>query len=163
MCGLWLPIWILASLGNSGEEYRCVQCGSGPKRASWKVIGLSGSAVAIVGIIILVSLLIFASRGNHEIAQSEADKAAGRGDQVEDFKAVQAANLKAQTAQAVLKFQMEQSAQGSAYAQYKMGMRYLTGDGVALDAPKARELLAKSAAQGNPEATAQPSNMDPSQ
>ena len=27
MCGLWLPVWILISLGKIGG-YRCSQCGS---------------------------------------------------------------------------------------------------------------------------------------
>ncbi len=28
LCGLWLPVWIVAALRNSFKPYRCVQCGS---------------------------------------------------------------------------------------------------------------------------------------
>lgn len=52
-----------------------------------------------------------------------------------------------------LEFHRNLCAQGDAYGQFKMGIRYLTGDGVEKDENKARDLLAKSSAQGFKDAT----------
>ena len=62
--------------------------------------------------------------------------------------------LQKQEAQAAaLKYNQDLSDKGDAYGQLRMGQRYASGDGVPKDLVKARELLSKSAAQGNPEAT----------
>ncbi len=55
----------------------------------------------------------------------------------------------------VLAWHQELASQGDAYGQYKMGLRYLNGDGVPKDEQAGRDLLAKSAAQGNPDAAAE--------
>lgn len=65
------------------------------------------------------------------------------------------AQEKATKETAVIKFSLEQANNGSAYYQFKMGMRYLSGDGVDKDPTKAQDFLAKSAAQGNEDATKQ--------
>jgi hypothetical protein len=52
----------------------------------------------------------------------------------------------------VLKYYSEKAEKGDAYAQYRMGLRYLRGDGVETDPQKAREYFSKSAAQGQQEA-----------
>jgi len=54
---------------------------------------------------------------------------------------------------AALKWNQEQADKGDAFGQYRMGQRYLTGDGVEKDVIKAREMFAKSAAQGDVDAS----------
>ena len=27
LCGLWIPVWIIATLGNNMARWRCTQCG----------------------------------------------------------------------------------------------------------------------------------------
>ena len=53
---------------------------------------------------------------------------------------------------AKLKFEEEQAEKGKDRYQYKVGMRYLKGDGVPADEIKALDYLYKAAAQGNEEA-----------
>ncbi|HEX3797404.1 MAG TPA: SEL1-like repeat protein [Verrucomicrobiae bacterium] len=65
----------------------------------------------------------------------------------------QAASAKSKTEARVLAFQQEQADKGDAYGQYKMGMRYLNGDGVDKDPQKGRDLISKAAAQGNKDAS----------
>lgn len=48
----------------------------------------------------------------------------------------------------VVEFQKKQAAEGSAMAQYSLGIRYLTGDGVGKNVEKAKTLLEMSAEQG---------------
>ena len=50
---------------------------------------------------------------------------------------------------ATLKFYQERAEKGDASGQYRMGMRYLKGDGVPKDLDKARDYFSKAAAQGN--------------
>lgn len=66
---------------------------------------------------------------------------------------------KAQVAQAkssadakVLAWHKELAEKGDAYGEYKMGMRYLNGNGVEKDPAKAKDFLTKAAAQGNKDA-----------
>jgi Sel1 repeat len=59
-----------------------------------------------------------------------------------------------------LAWNTEQAAKGDAYAQLRMGQRYLTGDGVAKDPAKAREFFQLSAAQGNATAAAELAKLD---
>lgn len=66
-----------------------------------------------------------------------------------------AAKAKIDAAKKTLEFQQKLADKGDAYGQFKMGIRYLTGDGVDKDPAKARDLLAKSAAQGNKDAADQ--------
>ena len=53
-----------------------------------------------------------------------------------------------------VRFDFQQAAAGSPAAQYLLGCRYLTGEGVPHDEAQARVWLAKSAAQGNVDAVA---------
>jgi TPR repeat protein len=62
------------------------------------------------------------------------------------------AHIKAKADDAVLKFQMEQAENGSPDNQYKMGLRYLTGEGVPANKSRAIDLLTKASAQGNKDA-----------
>ena len=64
----------------------------------------------------------------------------------------QAAKMKAGVEAAKLKFDEEQAENGKDLYQYRMGVRYLKGDGVPSDLSKARDYLTKSAAQGNQDA-----------
>jgi hypothetical protein len=71
----------------------------------------------------------------------------------------EAAAAKAQVAKratageaAKLKFDEEQADLGKDLYQYRMGMRYLIGDGVPADRSKALQYLSKSATQGNEDA-----------
>lgn len=64
----------------------------------------------------------------------------------------QLAQAKANSANKVLTWQKELAEKGDSYGQYKMGMRYLNGDGVEKDIEQAKDLLSKSAAQGNKDA-----------
>lgn len=71
---------------------------------------------------------------------------------------VQASNLAASKAAHdaanVLNWQKDQAASGNAAQQYNLGVRYLSGDGVAKDPRQARAWFAKAAAQGDPDALA---------
>jgi TPR repeat protein len=67
----------------------------------------------------------------------------------------EAAKKKAAADAATLKFYQERAEKGDAVGQYRMGIRYLKGDGVPKDLDKARESLSKAAAQGNQDAAAE--------
>ncbi|HEY1170369.1 MAG TPA: hypothetical protein VGH19_03275 [Verrucomicrobiae bacterium] len=60
----------------------------------------------------------------------------------------------------VLDFQRQQAEKGSGYAQYQLGLRYLEGRGVELDATKGREWLEKAAQNGNADAIKKLSALD---
>jgi hypothetical protein len=62
---------------------------------------------------------------------------------------------KAERDAAILKFELENSEKGSDLYQYRVGLRYLNGNGVPKDLAKARDYLSKAAAQGNKEAAAE--------
>ena len=61
---------------------------------------------------------------------------------------------KSEAADHVLKFHQEEANKGNAYYQFRMGQRYLIGDGVEKDTSKACDMFLKAAAQGNEEAKA---------
>lgn len=65
----------------------------------------------------------------------------------------QSSQLPDATKQKVLEFQQKRAAEGSATAQFDLGMRYLAGDGVEKDEATARSWLQKAAANGNSQAT----------
>ena len=68
---------------------------------------------------------------------------------------IQPAQNKAQTAaDPVLKLQQDASARGDPDGQFRMGQRYLTGDGVERNVARAREMFEKAAAQGETQAVA---------
>ena len=52
-------------------------------------------------------------------------------------------------------------AEGSALYQYRMGRRYITGNGVEKDPAKARDMFQKAADQGNEEAAAELKKLPP--
>jgi len=60
---------------------------------------------------------------------------------------------KAATAAAMLKAEQRLAETGDDYGLYRMGERYLKGDGVPKDLAKARELFTKASAAGSPAAT----------
>jgi hypothetical protein len=73
----------------------------------------------------------------------------------QEYKARIKAQLEAKqqaTKARVLKWHEELAAKGNDFGQFKMGERYLVGDGVEKDETKARNLFSKSAAQGNEDA-----------
>jgi TPR repeat protein len=72
--------------------------------------------------------------------------------QLTDDQKTQLAKAKSKADARVLAFQQDLADKGDAYGQYKMGLRYAHGDGVDKDLPKARDLLAKAADQGNRDA-----------
>jgi hypothetical protein len=65
-----------------------------------------------------------------------------------------AVKQKAEAAAKVLKLDQDLADAGDPFGQYRMGQRYLTGDGVEKDLSKARALLYKSTVQGNTNAAA---------
>lgn len=71
-----------------------------------------------------------------------------------EMEAKKIAKAKQDAAEKVLAWHMSLADKGDAYGQFRMGQRYLTGDGVEKDLIKARDLFAKSAAQGNGDAAA---------
>jgi hypothetical protein len=73
--------------------------------------------------------------------------------------AAKAAKAKETAAAAILKLDQEKAAEGSALYQYRLGRRYLTGNGVEMDLLKAHELFKKAADQGNEEAAAELRNL----
>jgi len=66
-----------------------------------------------------------------------------------------ATDNKGETDSALLRFEQEQAEKGKDLYQYRMGMRYLNGNGVTNDLTKAREYLFRAAAQGNQDAAAE--------
>ena len=60
-----------------------------------------------------------------------------------------------------LKFNQDQAAKGEAYGQFRMGERYLTGDGVEKDLIKARVYISKAAEQGMTSAVELLKNLPP--
>ncbi|MCX6922919.1 MAG: SEL1-like repeat protein [Verrucomicrobia bacterium] len=64
----------------------------------------------------------------------------------------QAAKVNDRAEVAKLKFDEEQAENGKDLYQYRMGVRYLKGDGVSVDKAKAVDYLTKSAGQGNRDA-----------
>ncbi|MDB6025972.1 MAG: hypothetical protein JWM68_2195, partial [Verrucomicrobiales bacterium] len=75
--------------------------------------------------------------------------------EVEDLSAQLAAakaKAKSEADAKALKFNLDSAERGEAYGQYRMGMRYLTGEGVPQDRLKAREWFAKAAEQGHTQA-----------
>jgi len=68
---------------------------------------------------------------------------------------IEAEKKKAEGAAAILKFELENSEKGRDLYQYRVGLRYLNGNGVPKDLAKARDYLSKAAAQGNKEAAAE--------
>jgi len=72
--------------------------------------------------------------------------------QLTDDQKAAIAQSKSKTDAKVLAWHKELAEKGDAYGEYKMGLRYETGDGVEKDLAKAKDLLGKSAAQGNKDA-----------
>lgn len=64
----------------------------------------------------------------------------------------QSPEAQADAARKTLEFQLKRSKEGSAYAQFDLGLRYLNGDGVVADRGEALRLLGESAKQGNTQA-----------
>jgi len=70
---------------------------------------------------------------------------------IEQQRVAQAAKVsKAQTK--ALEFNLKQAENGDAYGQYRMGVRYLKGEGVSVDEAKGIEWLKKAIAQGHADA-----------
>ena len=67
----------------------------------------------------------------------------------------EAQKKKAEMDAAIVKFEMEKSEKSSDLYQYRVGLRYLNGNGVPKDLAKARDYLSEAAAQGNKEAAAE--------
>lgn len=76
----------------------------------------------------------------------------------EEQKAAIASN-KSKTDAKVLAWHKELADKGDAYGEYKMGLRYETGDGVDKDVDKAKDMLGKAAAQGNSDAASELSKL----
>jgi len=66
------------------------------------------------------------------------------------------------TKQKVVEFQRKRAAEGSASAQYDLGLRHLNGDGVEKDEAAARSWLQKAAAGGNSQAVKKLKELDAS-
>lgn len=83
--------------------------------------------------------------------------ALGRPASSEELAAIAATNLnkKAEADANALRYNRELAAKGDAYGQFRMGQRYLKGDGVERDVTKAREMFQKAAAQGHSGASAE--------
>jgi Sel1 repeat len=82
--------------------------------------------------------------------------------QLTEEQKTQVATAKTQADARVLAFHQELAAKGDAYGEYKMGVRYLNGDGVDKDVAKARDMLSKAAAQGNKDASDELAKIPPS-
>ena len=174
LCGLWLPIWILAAAANGSEPYRCVQCGS-------KASGSSARAFVALAVVVFVVWVIAASflysnySGGSKLggrgpaahtpesarpaaSPSAEDEAKPQRDAVEALvRAQQAASeeKKRQLAANALKFHQDLADKGDAYGQYMMGLRYMNGDGVEKDWFKASDYLGKASVQGRADAAAE--------
>jgi TPR repeat protein len=75
--------------------------------------------------------------------------------QLTEEQKAQVVAAKSKAGEKVLAWHKELAEKGDAYGEYKMGMRYLTGDGVDKDVEKAKDFLGKSAAQGNKDAASE--------
>ena len=72
-----------------------------------------------------------------------------------EAEAAKAAKAKQTAMSATLKLDQEKAAEGRPLYHYRLGQRYLTGNGVETNLAKARELFQKSADQGNADAAAE--------
>jgi hypothetical protein len=82
--------------------------------------------------------------------------------QLTEEQKAQASQAKSATDGRVLAFHQDLAAKGDAYGEFKMGMRYLNGDGVEKDPTKARDFLGKAAAQGYQDAKDALAKLSPS-
>jgi hypothetical protein len=177
LCGLWIPVWILAAASNASEPYRCSQCGSKVRGSSIRVFVALAAAVFVVWVIAASflynnysgsSTLTPAGPGgpSHTSAHSATEpNVPSLEDEAKAQREVQereartqreaAEKRKSELAANALKFHQELADKGDAYGQYQMGLRYMNGDGVEKDWFKASDYLGKAAVQGRADAAAE--------
>lgn len=69
LCGLWIPVWILLALKQSGGSGRCTMCGYQPSFRMGSVIG------ALAGVIVMGIALFFVCGGLLTLMSVSRDKA----------------------------------------------------------------------------------------
>jgi TPR repeat protein len=82
--------------------------------------------------------------------------------QLTEEQKTQIADNKSKADAKVLAWHKELAEKGDAYGEYKMGLRYLNGDGVEKDPAKAKDFFGKAAAQGNKDAADELAKLSPS-
>lgn len=53
LCGLWIPVWIIITISNNGQPYRCTQCGS-----TDRPVASAGSNLKVLLIVAVVCCLV---------------------------------------------------------------------------------------------------------
>ncbi len=172
LCGLWIPVWIIAAAINGSRPFRCTQCGSPMPLAGQVRSGIS-AAVGLPGLlIILLGAFCLLSPGLRRLSPPRI--AAPKADQVElpsvaatpapvsrpipppsiPTHEEQAAARKEQQDAASLALHRTLAAEGDRFGLREMGRRYLEGKRVEKDLGKAMELLSQAAHGGDEDAKA---------
>jgi len=182
LCGLWIPVWIIAAMLNSGKPYRCQQCGT-PTRTSnggAKVLGIVGGVVAFLLVGSLLAAII--AQSVHKLESplpaaapaghinKAAEPASSDAGQAAPSQAVQSAPTKVSAAiataaaeiaaeekkaaadKATFKFHSDQAKVGNIGSMVRLGQLYLAGQGCQADTNEARIWFQRAADQGNAEA-----------
>jgi hypothetical protein len=167
LCGMWIPIWVLATISNNLTPGRCAVCGSTPRGGGVGVVGVVVAVICtvVIGIVVLGGGLgMFLSSKSVPRNETTTDKnvspeAILRTEEIRRAEvqadAIKAASekKKADMAAATLKFHQELADKGDPYGWLAMGKRYLAGDGVEKDEVEAVRLLKMASKGGQEEAT----------
>lgn len=80
LCGLWIPIWILAALANSSQPARCTQCGASIRKPfswAWAIITIVIS-LGIIGAISSKLARVAATKNSPPVHQESIQPATPR-------------------------------------------------------------------------------------
>lgn len=177
LCGLWIPIWLLAAASNAFTPFRCTTCGHGynagvmPGVALLVLLGILGLMVGGAASSIggrphqpaVAPVAVPAARpvGIRAVPSPEPVLGASQ-EVVEDGRELQAqlvrelaereAKRKAGLRVSTFKYYEGRADKGDVDAQYRLGQMYLAGDGTETNYAKAREYLLKAAMGGSQDA-----------
>lgn len=169
LCGLWFPVWLIASALNTLSPYRCSMCGHA--YGGGLIPAMLKGGIALLLMVALVSAI--SSRSTGESPDRLSSGTTGPvGVRPVERKSMEAPTLISQPAAAVytptntpprpgissaaaatLKHYTAQAEKNDSFAQLRLGQLYMRGEnGVPRDLVKAREYLLQAAMNGRQEA-----------
>ena len=166
LCGLWIPIWILAALINGLQAYRCVQCGSAADAGVRKGLVAVGIVLLFFWGIATYNVATSVATRRSAPAPSAAPPASTESPTAEpasvpvqpqaESGAAKAASEKKKSAAdlATFRFHQDHATAGSASSMYRLAQLYLSGIGCEKDTNAATGWLKAAADAGHPEAPA---------